>query len=581
MKNRCRIFIPIVLMLLVILNLTFSYAYWASLILADNVDGDGNIIVGIWVPTGYDYGITQTGSEGDNFIRFEDIRNDLTAKYIVLTDIDFNAYPYNNETEYPAGWFTPIGWNSTIHADAFQGEINGNKKTIKNLYLKQEYIGSSYKMNTAVFNQVSPTGVIENLTLEDTSVEVNFRDIEAEEGRLTVTASVLVGTNNGIVRNILSIGTVIKTTFYDHFITSGTDAQIDLQTGALVGVNKHKIENVHLFDTNLDSDVYRSTTATSPTTHSANRSGGIVGVNDSSGEITNSSSSGELVANNRNDLVNSSNSGHLRYAVGGITGTNSGTITNVFSKMTLTAKSTEHEDHLTDPKLTSNKGTSPQSLSIGGITGLNTNAGSSISQAVYTGNLIIESHRVQGYAASSLKAGGIIGEYAAGSLTKALNYGYMQVHIIYDNSSVPAIYIAGLVAINNSGTVTNSLMAGNYANNHNSGSIQINTTNVTSSLNTLAFIGNQNVTGGSNTNKLRIYQDFSYRINSMIYTYSFGNPTSYHLNLTQMNNIDPIVSTEFLTTYFDWSDLDLWDFTNLDYANQVHPRLKSREEIVI
>lgn len=221
------------------------------------------------------------------------VRNNLTAHYKMIADIDLNISPFN-EGE---GW-TPIGDNSTNNNNSrFRGVFDGNGFVIKNLFINRpstEYQGLfGYTFGSS----------IKNIGVED----VNITGGDYTGG--------LVGYNNSwsIIENSYSTGSV----------TGGA------RTGGLVGHN-------------YSSSVIENSYSTGNVIGS-NNTGGLVGINQTSsviknsystGSVTGSFSTGGLVGSNYTSSVieNSYSTGSVTGGsnTGGLVGYNNSSVINSY-----------------------------------------------------------------------------------------------------------------------------------------------------------------------------------------------------------------------------------------------------------
>ncbi len=147
------------------------------------------------------YTIIKTAQDLDN------IRNNLSGKYILMADIDLSSY---------SNW-TAIG-DST---NGFTGELNGNGYVIKNLTINradEDYVG----LFAAIGDNSGTTGEVKNLGLENANIN-GYRNVAGltgmNYGTITncyvtgiVTGDIctggLIGYNYGITRNSFATGSV-------------------------------------------------------------------------------------------------------------------------------------------------------------------------------------------------------------------------------------------------------------------------------------------------------------------------------------------------------------------------------------
>ena len=269
---------------------------WSSLFVTDNVlplpSVDGMVFYG-WVDgngtrftdnagnllvTPDEYVVLYAGFYPEGYTPIstaEELKNiSLDGKYALVCDIDLGG----------AEW-TPIGTSD----DPFTGELNGNGYTISNFKI------TTGRIYVGLFGYNK--GVIENLGVENFTVNVSYRDM--------VYAGGLVGYNHdGSILNSYATGNARATstsTYYLSYVYAGglvgynnsgditnsyatgnvsaTSSRPDAFAGGLVGrnsggsiTNSYAVGNVSATSTASDSDAY---------------AGGLVGKNIGGGSITN------------------------------------------------------------------------------------------------------------------------------------------------------------------------------------------------------------------------------------------------------------------------------------------------------
>ncbi|TVR15015.1 MAG: hypothetical protein EA391_11710, partial [Balneolaceae bacterium] len=176
--------------------------------------------------------------------QLNDIRNNLSAHYILIANIDLTedtrvGGAFWNDGQ---GW-QPIGNRTTT----FRGSINGNGYTITGMYINRPA-----QNDIGLFGGTFGSADINQTLL--LNVEISGSDISGG----------LVGWNNGTIRNSYTTGTV-----------NGR-----MNTGGLVGINRGSgsVSNSH------------STAAV----HGSEAVGGLVGTNDTGRPITTSYATGDV-----------------------------------------------------------------------------------------------------------------------------------------------------------------------------------------------------------------------------------------------------------------------------------------------
>lgn len=180
---------------------------------------------------------------------FNNVRNDLSANYILTADIDLGEY----EKFQSVGNFTPLSSKeedaeTPSNTTAFSGSFNGNNHTISNAKISdKEHTG------VGVFGCLSGTAVIKDLKVENINVEggkwaggvIGFADYGATiknitlQGENNISGNFLVG---GIVgashTNIVSCTGKANMTLYDDNVQSA---------GIIVGgLEDGNIEDCHV-----------------------------------------------------------------------------------------------------------------------------------------------------------------------------------------------------------------------------------------------------------------------------------------------------------------------------------------------
>lgn len=225
--------------------------------------------------------------EISNATELNNIRNDLSESYVLVSDIDLSSFTGGN------GW-EPIGTSGS----PFTGTIDGNGFTISNLTIDRN------AQDQALFGVTSGSAVIENIILEEVSIT---------SGPLQ-RAGALVGDNNGSIQFSAVISGNIEGVNVGGLVgrnqSSGTIEEsysnanvIGERAGGLVGRNAGTILNSYATG-NVDGDDRDANVANNPL-------GGLVGLNDGGATVENSWSAG-LVFSGVNE--------------GGLVGLNSGSV---------------------------------------------------------------------------------------------------------------------------------------------------------------------------------------------------------------------------------------------------------------
>ncbi len=333
------------------------------------------------------YTVIKTAQDLDN------IRNNLSGKYIFMGDIDLSAYD---------NW-DPIGDG----VDSFTGELNGNGYTIRNLKVnKGTYAGLFGYADSAIFK---------NIGLEKVNVIGTSQYIGGLIGRVS----------NGIIANCYvtgdvtgdktggSLGPHIDYADYVGGLIGRGEANTQISNcyssaevfggtyiGGLIGSNNGNI-----------SDSYTTGKVTGYG-YDAGGAGGLAGT--SSGDITNCYATGEIIGYlHTGGLVGQNGGGNITncYATGDVTSNtntgglvghifSSGGITNCYATGDVTGTT------YTGGLVGYQNGTITNSFSDGDVTGNNTVGG--ITGCAYTGSIINNSY-ANGKISGTSNIGGLVG----------------------------------------------------------------------------------------------------------------------------------------------------------------------------
>ncbi len=171
------------------------------------------------------------------------IRNDLTAKYILMNDIDLTeATAKGGDWDFGGRGWNPIGSGDTYYRGSFSGIFDGNGYSVIGMRIETTSSVGGY---VGLFSSIAKSGVVKNLTMKDAYVDENksgCAGIIAAENIGTVTnCSVsgriegnsytggIVGVNNGVIEKCRNTANV--------FGTSG-----DSYCGGIAGSNNDTIK---------------------------------------------------------------------------------------------------------------------------------------------------------------------------------------------------------------------------------------------------------------------------------------------------------------------------------------------------
>lgn len=196
------------------------------------------------------------GTEGNPYqiktaAQLNDVRNNLSAHYILIADIDFVGTDYENN-------WVPIGNKSK----PFIGSLNGYKTNDENYKiqnLKYYHEGASPNWNISLFG-VTDNAVIENINLTNVDIWINTGSTQENTG------GIVGSLNNSIIKNCHVEGKIIGKRFvggivgkssYSSLIENcsfkGTITASDIYSGGIVGYGEGNIINCRVTNTKIES----------------------------------------------------------------------------------------------------------------------------------------------------------------------------------------------------------------------------------------------------------------------------------------------------------------------------------------
>jgi hypothetical protein len=229
----------------------------------------------------------------------DNIRNDLTASYILMNDLDFNNDSHYENVDNKATWTTGEGWVPIgNYSTPFLGIFNGQEYTISNLYINK----SSGSDPIGLFSSIE-TSNITNLLLN--SIDITGVDMDIVGGLVGYSSnSEITNCNtNGSITASNQIGGLVgrneETFIYNcHIIVDITG---DDHLGGLIGYNQDaSVEDSSASGAILSNDY-------------GSNIGGLIGSNSL------------LMTSERTTITNCNTSGSVTgtYSVGGLVGDNS------------------------------------------------------------------------------------------------------------------------------------------------------------------------------------------------------------------------------------------------------------------
>lgn len=243
------------------------------------------------------------------------IRNDLTANYILMNDIDLTeATAEGGEWDYDGRGWNPIGSKDIYANEAFSGIFDGNGHSI--IGMRIEYTsnypkGTEKDMYIGLFANVA--GQIHDLTMR--AANINFLPASTEIGA-TERIGVIAGENEGTIYNCSVSGIVKATGSYVGAIAAHNCGVIEMCYNTAQVVGKSIVGGI----AGTSSGVVRNCYNTGTIATENGRAGGIVGVND-----WGTAHGGEISVSYNVGVVSGSN-----YSSNAIASSNYGTITNCY-----------------------------------------------------------------------------------------------------------------------------------------------------------------------------------------------------------------------------------------------------------
>ena len=167
------------------------------------------------------------------------IRNDLTANYILMNDLDLTeataeggAFDFNGN-----GW-NPIGSNDVYASEAFMGVFDGDGHTIKGMKidassLPVEDLYGDRKLYLGLFANV--TGTVKNLNIVDSYIS------ESDEYTYSVYAGGVAGINSGTIMNCSSDTGITVNGYYSKGGYGAITVRRTTYAGGITGYNTGKI----------------------------------------------------------------------------------------------------------------------------------------------------------------------------------------------------------------------------------------------------------------------------------------------------------------------------------------------------
>ena len=257
------------------------------------------------------------------------VRNDLTANYILMNNIDLSeATAKGGDWNYGGRGWNPIGSNDTYSCSFFSGIFNGNGFCITGMnILITKFLDNSYDHYLGLFAGLS--GTIENLTIEG--------KIKISRTNTTLVDEVKIGgivaySENGTIRNCTSRVNIEVSESHQYY-TSSTSMTAKDCIGGIVGKAKWTNISECRNTGNINGSLYTKYTNVS----SGAYVGGIVGYCYDYSSSSDKASTVERCTNTA--TINFSLSGYFNGYFGGIIGycfNNSAITRNCFNTANIT-----------------------------------------------------------------------------------------------------------------------------------------------------------------------------------------------------------------------------------------------------
>ncbi len=299
-------------LLLILLNATIVYGYWAQKILSSSTVAQNQISIGVWTD-----GVLI--SDEEELVEFLSGNADSNGDYVLVSDIDLSDESNNT--------FEPI--------DSFSGTFDGQGHTITGFDIIDD---SSTDNFTGIFNE--NTGTISNVIIENVNVTQNGDDNVSNTTEQSY-VGILVGENQGTVENV-EVSDITISSYNDSTTSWFGDASLDVFAGGIVGYNgangivKNSYSHADVYmETDLEPSFLGMTTAQT-------YAGGLVGYNE--GVISTSYATGDVTSIVYDNSSRWSSANASNYA-GGLVGYNSvtGIVYDVFATGNILINSDQNE----------------------------------------------------------------------------------------------------------------------------------------------------------------------------------------------------------------------------------------------
>ena len=137
------------------------------------------------------------------------VRNNMSAHYILLNDLDLTeaSWPNTGEYSYGVNGWLPIGCNGSYQiSEAFTGIFDGNGHTIKGIYVAIQHpdsLNSCYYLGFMGLNK----GIIKNVRFEDMKIEYSKAHYNERDNEKAIMGAVCA-VNAGTIKNCSVSGSI-------------------------------------------------------------------------------------------------------------------------------------------------------------------------------------------------------------------------------------------------------------------------------------------------------------------------------------------------------------------------------------
>lgn len=213
--------------------------------------------------------------------QLDEVRNHLNSSFILMNDLDFADSEIQN--------WTPIGTTTTAEGvilESFQGNFDGNNKTIYNLTVYIPSIGFLGNPSGGLFNRIE-RGNVSNLNFENASVTADNAGILATSVWRGVVDNIHIsnstvsgGFSGGFLVDSVSGGTISNSTIQDSFLNSDSKGGMVVSfifAGTITNSHVHNSTLITVFGGGIADVTRDSRIDNSSVTNSTIKAKGIAG----------------------------------------------------------------------------------------------------------------------------------------------------------------------------------------------------------------------------------------------------------------------------------------------------------------